>query len=332
MKKTLILLLILLISAGAYYYLTQGDGNSSMSIDSRGFVVENKEDIAFITIKNPGYPLVHLQRNSDNNWTLNKKYKANPNVINNMIGVLSSMEIKYIPTKARNKNVIQNLPIVGIEITSFDKSGNVLSELIMGDNDNKESATYCVRKGFDQSYAMHVKVTEGGLRNYFEQTQLNIRDNSVFDINPNDIRSLSMTYAKDRKNSFLIFKEDGKYKIEAKEQFAKSPNKGVSNVIEAYIKDYSQVYAEVIRTGDTSLDTIKNLVPFASLEFKLKNEEVQSYDFYPMLDLLEKEVNTQSVRDLAKIERFFVFASNEEVYVVQRRLIKEFFKPIAYFY
>lgn len=332
MKKTLILLLILFISTGFYFFLIKKDENSSISIDSRKFVVENKEDISFITVKNPGYPLIHLQKKSDDHWILNEKYKANPNIVNNMIGVLSTMEIKYIPTKSRNTNVINNLSRVGIEITSFNKSGEVLSELIMGDNDNKEAATYCIRKGYNQSYAMYVKVTEGGLRNYFDQTQLTLRDKNVFDINPKDIISLRMNYAKDRKNSFLITKSDNNYKIQALEKYASVANEGNNNIIESYVKDYNKVYSEVIRTGDTSLDTITNLVPFATLEYMLKGGEKRSYDFYPMIDLLDKDVNTQTIRDLTSVERFFVFASNKEVYVVQRGLIKAFFKPIAYFY
>ncbi len=332
MKKTLILLLILIIAACAYYFLGRGDNDSSINIDSRNFIVENMEDIAFITIKNPGYPLIHLEKKSEDNWILNKKFKASKFVLNNMIGVLSKMEIKYIPTKARNANVIDNLSQVGIEITSFDNNGKILSELIMGDNDNKEGATYCVRKGFKQSYAMHVKVTEGGLRSYFQHNQLDLRDKSVFDINSKDIKSLKMTYPKDKKNSFEISKNGSTFNIEATDQFGGSNQNGNSNIIESYIKDYSHVFSEVIRTGDPSLDTISNLVPFAKLEFQLSNGENQIYDFYPMIDMLEKDVNTQTVSDLHKVERFFVFASNNEIYVVQRRLIKEFFKPIAYFY
>ena len=332
MKKTLILLLILIIAGGVYYFLIQGDNSGTINLENRDFIVENPDDIAFITVKTKAYPMMHLEKKSKDQWILNKKYVADKNVVSNMVGTLSKMEIKYIPTKATNANIIKNLDRVGIEITTYDKRGNVLKELVMGSNDNKEGATFCVRKGYDQSYAMHLRVTEGGLRNYFDQTQLNLRDKSVFNIDHADIKSLSISYMKDKKSSFKITKDNEGFDVEAIGQFNPKQVDVNDNIVDAYLKDYSQIYSEAIRTGDITMDSIKQFVPFAKIEFELKDASKQSFDFYPMLDLVDNEVSTQKINDLAKIDRHFVFSNTNEVYVVQQRMVKEFFKPITYFY
>jgi len=332
MKKTLFLLILLIIAGAAYFFISSKDDNTSINIESRNFIVEDIDDISFLTVKNPGYPLVHLKKESKEQWILNNKYEADMNVVNNMIGVLSHMEIRNIPTKSRNENVIKNLKNVGIEITTFDNKGEILSEVIMGDNDNKEGATYCVRKGYNQSYAMHVKVTEGGLRNYFTQTQKTLRNKNVFNVDGSKIISLKMTYPKDKKNSFEIARDSDKFNITATDQFGRKNIDGNSNIIEAYLKDYNSVNCESIRTDDIALDSIRNKVSFAKLEFELTDGVKHSYEFYPALDLLVKDVNTQSVKDLRKIDRFIVFAGNDEIYIIQRRLVNDLFKPITYFY
>lgn len=332
MKKTLILLLILIVVASLYYVFSKSDEKSSINIESRNFIVKNIDDISYITIKNPAYPMMHLEKKSDDYWLLNGKYKADNHIVDNMKGVLNKMEIRNIPTDATNKNVIANLGKVGIEIKVYDKAGKIISDFIMGQNDLKEGATYCVRNGYDQSYAMHVKVTEGGLRNYFDQSQLTLRDKTVMDIDSDALSSLKITYGKDKKNSFEITREKNGFKFKPLEQFVVPKSSFNNNKIDAYLKDYNKVYCEAIKTGEASMDSIRQFVPFAEIEFNFKNKEKESYTFYPMRDILDSETNTQSINDLHKIDRHFVYTHDGNVYIVQHRTVKSFFKPIDYFY
>ncbi|MBT8232566.1 MAG: DUF4340 domain-containing protein [Saprospiraceae bacterium] len=332
MNKTVLLILSLILLSVAYYFLAFKSGESSINLESRDFIVDDINDIHYVTLKSSAYPMMHLKKEGKDNWILNEKYDADINVVNNLIGVLNKMQIKYTPTKAMNSTALNSLEKVGIQIKAYDKSGQILSDFIMGSNDNAETATFCVRRGYKQTYAMHVAVTEGGLRNYFDQTLFNLRDKSVFKINPNKVKSLTLEYPKDRKNSYIIESSENGYNIAPLESFNIVDGQMSQNIIEAYIKDYSQIYAEVIKTGEVKMDSIKELVPFAKLSFQLNDETRSSFDFYPMLDLLDNTVNTQSINDLEAIERYFVFSDADEAYVVQHRMVKNFFKPITYFY
>ena len=333
MRNTLILLSLVVILS-LIYLLTSTDKDakqSSITIEDREFIIEDPDEIAYFTIKNPGYPLMHFQRDKKDKWVLNSKYYADQNIVSNMLGVLSTMEIKYIPPKSMLGGILSNLDQIGIEISCFDKDGNVLSDFIMGANDNKEGSTFCVKRGAQQAYAMHVSVAEGGLRNYFNQGQLDLRDKSLFDIDSDDILSLELDYYKDKRNSFKINTESSGSMLEATYAMDRQ-NLDVNNkTVQSYLLDFDKVVSEAIRTGEVKTDSIRNLIPFAKLSYTLNDKTKRSFDFYPMRDLLLDTVNTQKVEDLALIERYFVFDEQGEVYIVQQRMVGEYFRPISYF-
>lgn len=331
MKKILILILVILGMVWIYSN-TSKETKSSMNTESRDFIVEDKNQIAYLTVKAKAYPMMHLKKVNDKHWILNQKYKADINVVNNMIGVLSKMQIKYLPSKKMNDNVIKNLDRVGIEIKAYDKEGDVLTDMIMGDNDNAEISTFCVRRGFDQAYAMHVAVTDGGLRNYFDQTQKNLRDKGIIDIQPSQINQLKVEYFKDKRNSFVINGEANKREVQPIDLFNRLESEVNQNTVEAYLKDYNWIPSEAIRTGEDNLDTILKYVPFARMTLELKNNSQKQFDFYPMLDVMDPLINTQTISDLDTIERHFVFTNEKEIFVVQQRMLEDFFKPLSYFY
>lgn len=330
MKKILILSLLSLVLLLVYLFLLKSKSTSQgIEIEDRAFVVEDMNDIDYLTIKNPGYPLMHLQR-QDGYWVLNQKYKADPNIVSNMIGVLSKMEIKYIPPRTMLEKILGDLDQVGIEIKTYTKNGEVLSDFIMGSNDNQESATFCVKRGANQAYAMHVSVTEGGLRNYFNMPQREIRDKTFIDITPNDISQLRLDYLKNKSSSFSILKNENKYSVAPLEKFV---NRGVANpkTINSYLLEFDGIYAESIRTGEIKSDSIRTRIPFARLDIKLENDKEMFYEFYPMIDLMVDSINTSSVLDLKRVERFFVFDHSEDVFIVQNRKLNNLFKTYDYF-
>lgn len=332
MRRTLTLLLFLLALLAIYFILDRADNSDgSIQIEDREFVIEDPGEVAFITVKNPGYPMMHFKRKSQNQWLLNDKYYADMNIVNNMLGVLSTMKINYIPPRSMMPKIMGELDEVGIEIKAFDSDGNILSDFIMASNDNKELSTFCVKRGARQAYAMHVPVAEGGLRNYFNQPQRDLRDKAIFNIDHRNIEELNLIYFKDRKNSFGVKRKNGQLQLRSLERLNTKAINTNQKTIQSYIKDYDKVMAEAIRTGEVSVDSIKNMIPFAQINYTLKDSSTSSFDFYPMVDIFLDTVNTQTYKDLSAVERYFVFDNNEEIYIVQQRMVGQFFKPIDYF-
>lgn len=333
MKKVILLLCILLL-LGAALYFTQNSSKAdktSVIIEDREFVVENADDIEVITIESTGYPMKHLSRQKDH-WLFNNTQKVEPNIMHNMLRVLSKMSINYIPPRATFPKINEGFDQLGLTIKTYNKSGDILTEFIMGGNTQDEDGTYCKRLGFDQVYVMSMRTSVGGLRAFFNQTQEQLRSKVVFDIDHEDIEGIEVMYHKDKQNSFSVSKAGRSFEIETPFNESLKSKEANPKLLDAYFKDFDKVAAEAIRTGHPSMDSIRNFLAFADLKIQLKNNKEISLAFYPDIDLFKPNVNTQKVEQVFDVERHFVFEGSGEVYVVQQRMLHDIFKkPESFF-
>lgn len=331
MKKLLFLVMAVIILGAVYLVLSKDTKEkTSITVEDREFVVENADDIHVITIKSKTYPLMHLSR-AEGYWILNDKYKANPTVIKNMLGALTNMKIKYIPPRSQNKMIEKSIENVGIEIKTFDRDGKVLSDFIMAGNTNDESGTYCIKRGAQQAYVMSMPIVEGGLRNFFNMTQVGMRDKTIFSFDPQRIKSIEIDYLKDRKNSFRLEKSGSEFTITATGRTGKPSAKANKNLAYAYVNDYDKLMAEVINQENPDLDKLEGRLPFAVFTITTDDKASFEMEIFPDLDIFDRTINTRSVDDLAKIERYFVKTSDGEDYIVQQRLIGKCLKKYEYF-
>lgn len=333
MLKTILPLIILILLGGIYFYTKDDPQDTSIEIEDRDFVVEDREIIDIIVIKRPGYPELHLSKSKDG-WLLNQRKKASPHVVKNLLSVLTQMKLDYIPPKTKYTKIMKDIEELGIDVTTYDKNGKVLSDFIVGKNNNVESGTYCLKKGAKQPYVMIVPSVGGGIRNYFTLKDIDLRDKTVLDINSNDIVKITMDYKKDRANSYVITKEGSSYSISPMvSSGGVNKLKQNQNVLAAYVKDFKKLGAESIMTGKPGMDSLSRIIPFVELAIDMKDGSQLGYSFYPVTDILTLEASNsmRKVSDLDQIDRYNMFASNGESYMVQHRLVKKMFKPITYF-
>jgi len=333
MKRVIILLSILLL-LGAFSFFTlksSGGDKTSVVLEDREFIVEDSDEINIVTIETPGYPMKHLSRQK-NHWLFNNSQKVEPNIMQNMMRVLSKMTINYIPPRTMYPTINDGFERIGLTIKTYDKKGKVLSEFLMGGNTQEEDGTFCKRLGYDQVYVMTMPTSVGGLRAYFNQSQEQLRSKTVFDIKHEDIKEISLEYHKDKQNSFSVTRKGGNMEIAAPFNESLKSEKANPKLLDAYFKDFDKVAAEAIRTGHPSMDSIRNFLAFADLKIRMENDEEISLAFYPDIDLFRSDISTQKVEDVFRVERHFVFDGKGEVYVVQQRMLHDIFKKPDFFF
>jgi len=333
MKNILLLLLVILLLGGAIFFLTKSpeENKTSITLEDREFIVDDPDKIEVITIEGKAYPLKHFSRQK-NHWLFNNRQRVEPNVMSNMLRVLSKMHINYIPPNSYKKKMQNGFDRMGLTIKTFDKHGTVLSEFIMGGNTLAEDGTFCKRLGYDQVYVMSMPTTEGGLRAYFNQTQEQIRSKVVYDIEAKNISSVELNYNKDKQNSFNITRSNGSFNLDLPYDLVNKGENSNVKIVDAYIKNFDKLAAETIRTGHPLMDSIRNFVPYADLIIQMKDGENIELAFYPELDQVHPLYSTQKAEDVRKIERHFVFDNHGEVYVVQQRMLRDIFVTPKYFY
>ena len=332
MFKTIIPLALLIVLGGIYFYTKDKDTDTSIKLEDRDFVIKDREQIDIIKIKRPAYPEIHLSK-AESGWLLNQRRKTSPHVMRNLLNVLTRMKLDYIPPKTKYSKIMQDIEDLGIDVTIYDKKGVVLSDFTVGKNNNAEGGTYILKKGAKQPYVMILPEVSGGIRNYFTLSNINYRDKTVMDINSNDIVKVTMDYKKNRVNSFVVNKDNsGKYEVEPILPIAKTMKiKQNQNLIDAYIKSFKKFGSENIMTGRPDMDSLRHHIPFIELAIDLKNGSQLGYSFYPVTNILSVGEEIKSVKDLEKIDRYHMFTSDGESYIVQQRFLKNIIKPIGYF-
>ncbi len=329
MRRTIILLLVFLLLGGIYFYMnSQGEEKSSIRVEDREFILKNPDDVSVITIEQKGRPAIHLSK-AKGVWLINDRHKANQRIVLNMLSTMKNMSIKYIPTILENEEAQKRMAKHGIDIKTYDSSGKIITDFILGTNTNTEYGTYCMKRGAKQAYVMSLSVTEGGIRNYFTQTQEEMRSMNVFTYETNDLRRITVEYPKDITSSYTVWRDGVEYKF--------SENGTVKechqNLTDAYFSDFKKMNSVFVRNDHFLKDTILSFIPFMVLTIEAQNKPELSMKVYPLLDMENSNVNTRSPRDITKLhEKFFVYTSQEDFYMVQGQFIKRYMKRPSYFY
>ena len=331
MRNTLILLLILLSLGAVYFLMPKGEEKkSSIKMEDRDFVIEDRDDIYTITIESEARPTIHLSR-KEGIWLINGKHKAKPNVMSNMTMALSNMAISYIPMKAENVTAHKRIDKFGIGIKAYDKDGEVLTDFILGPNINSEYGTYIIKRGAEQAYVMSLPAQAGGLRGYFNHDVEVLRDLNLLNLEADDIQTVEVTYPKDKINSYKIDKSSGQYKLTSLQKEYEDKPLNV-NVVDAFFKDFKAVNAERLRNGHLYKDSISNTLPFMTVKVDLKDGESYILDTYPFIDFESKYV-TRRVKDVTeRHQQWYVNTSWGDFYQIQTMFIKPFMKKVEDFY
>lgn len=328
MKNILLLVLALLILGGIYLYTERSE--DEIVYADRQFAVEDTDEIYVITMERPLHPPIHLSR-SKNGWLLNERRKASQHVVNNLLSVLKNVEIDYIPPKAQYHKVMRDIANQGVKVAVYDKKGKVLAEYTVGKNTTSEGGTFYLNKGANQPYVMRVPAVSGGVNVYFTMNTLDFRDMSIMEVKSEQISRVTLDYKRDRRSSFVIENEGDLLKIDPLVKGADSEVKQNEKILQAYLLEYKKIGAEFVRTGDPSMDSLRHIMPFAELKLEMKNGKEIGYSFYPDEQVYDADNIFRTVEDLKTTDRHFVFASDGEVYIIQQRLLKGIFKPLAYF-
>lgn len=331
MRNTLILLLILLTLGAVYFFMPRGERTkSSIRIEDREFVNKDRNDIFTITIKSKARPMIHLSRKGAG-WFINSKYLAKQNIMDNMLMVLSKMSIQYIPRKLENKTAMERIDKFGIDIKTYDSTGNLLTDFILGPNINSEYGTYITKQGAEQVYVMCLAAQQGGLRGYFNHAVEVMRDLTMLNLEAEDIKTVEVTYPKDKINSFKIDKRKGQYNLTSQlEDYKDKPLN--RNVVDAFFKDFKYVNAERLRNGHLYKDSISNEIPFMTVKVDMEDGKSYQLDSWPFVDFESKYI-TRSVRDVTeRHQKFYVKSSWGDFYQVQTQFLEPFMKKVEDFY
>lgn len=334
MKKNILLLLLALLIGGTAFYLMKKNGtsvNGNTALPDRNFKVEDVDQIGRITIQQPKYPLITFYRSPEtsNEWRMNNNKKVNEYVLNDFLGLIKSVEVNYIPTKAMTKTIKDSFKENGVEIKIYDKSGTLIRDFLVGSEIGDASGTPFMIRGYDQPYVLRIPGFVGSLRTRIVNKMNEWESKTIYELKPADILSIEVLYHRDENASYKISKSENTYKISKPNQLEKLEDIN-QKTAEAYFSRFTNIVAEANDSENPERGTINNYQTFATVSIQLVDGSESIVRYISYADI-SRNFDTKSPHQIHPDNKFFAESNDGEMYLVQQRVIWPVFRTYDYF-
>ena len=326
MKNKNILYIIVILFLGTCIYLLSKQDNSITRTDRRDFSIADTSEVIKVTLSSKAPEIAVLNRQNENSWTVNGKYKARKSGIFYLLQTLQRMEIAHPVPLSMRDNVIGNLAVKGIKVEVELKNGK--NKIFYVGGENKElTATFMMLKGALEPYALHIPGFKGYLSGRFFTQEYLWRDKTVINYDNRNIASVKMQYynVNEKDESFQITKTNMGYQLsdfETKEMIEHNPK-----ALETYIASFRKLYAESFVTGTLNTDSLIKTQPL--FELTVTTIDNQSTAIKVFNKKAEKTIYVDGDITMQDPERMFAFVNNEDWMVIQTNTFKKVMKELT---
>lgn len=326
MKNKNILYIIVILFLGICIYLLSKQDNSITRTDRRDFSIADTSEVIKVTLSSKAPEIAVLNRQNENSWTVNGKYKARKSGIFYLLETLQRMEIAHPVPLSMRDNVIGNLAVKGIKVEVELKNGK--NKIFYVGGENKElTATFMMLKGALEPYAVHIPGFKGYLSGRFFTQEYLWRDKTVINYDNRNISSVEMQYynVNQKDESFRITKTNMGYQLsdfETKEMIGHNPK-----ALDTYIASFRKLYAESFVTGTLNTDSLIKTQPL--FELTVTTLDNQSTAIKVFNKKAEKTIYVDGDITMQDPDRMFAFVNNEDWMVIQTNTFKKVMKELT---
>ena len=336
MRKTLVYFVILAVLCCGVYYFLFAKKESAYSMDEAGFTVKDTAAIGKIFIAGPDGNSVLVER-TDSGWVVDKKYKALKGTINVLLKVLTQQAPLYPVPRSLHNTVVTTLAGGGIKVELDNRKGEKMRVFYIGGEATDFNGSYMLMEGAKQPYLVNVPGFQGYLAPYYSYKLGDWRDRTVFDLKPDQIKSISVQYPELPVNSFVIRQENGKAILDANKELASSYALNQHRV-NSYVKFFENVNCEGYITSDNTMDSLLRVMPkHAVVDLTSIKGEQRHLDVYWM-PISRKSKNLTAIApevpdNKYDAERFFAVENNyKDTIMIQVNTFNKIFRKAYEFY
>ncbi len=330
-RNTKILAALLLALGLSYWLISKKPWRTSIRAVG-DFAIEDTSLVSKIFMANKTGEKVLLERNANNTWIVNGKILADEVKIKLLLSTFHDMQIqKPIPPSMHN-TAMGILASRGIK-TEIYHGDILLKTIYVGSETPEQTGTFMLLEGDDEAYVIHIPGFVGYLTPRFFMTEIKWRNKLIFDIAPENIAEIQISYPKNEKESFTFLKEPF-----TKQSTILNYNGDLVQAdtlkVKMLLYSFNQKYAEGFYDDSTftklERDSVLSLVPYCMIRVKQTNGIEQNIALYNKLvgektkdryDENGKELVIDPEKYYAKLTDIEQMASVQD-YVFRRILVK----------
>jgi hypothetical protein len=326
-RETIYLVFVFLILGLVFLFIQYK--NKPLVDSDRTFHIEEKHRIHEIFITHRDGEQVKLRKKGAF-WTLNETYRANPNIMENLLDAIARIQIKYVPPQAAVPGIINDLAKNGILVEIFDSRHKKIMGYYVGGSTVDERGTHIIREDSDLPFVGELAGWEGNLRFRFRMKGNEWRDKTIFEYKVADIAGVALTYPKQQLASFQLTQKNGTFRLTSPTSLRKptilSTSKGI-----AYLQGFEKLGAEAFETKNPYRDSIENSIPFVVVNIKEKEGKNRQLKIWPIYPLHTTAEGIAIKNKAGTVERYFAGDETGEFYLIQDRVFRKIFRGFDYF-
>lgn len=196
---------------------------SSLRSEASDYTVYDTASVTKLFLADKSGHQVVLERDN-NTWKVNNEYRANQNLINEMLYTLTRMRIKMPVSIKKSDNIISHMATTNtkVEIYQILPRINLFNKVKLFYHEKRSKVfyvggvtqdnvgTYVLKEGGDKVYVAHLPMLNGSISSRFSANPTDWRTHSIFNVGLNDIESVKLEINDNPGNSFII-KENERY-------------------------------------------------------------------------------------------------------------------------
>lgn len=203
MKNNKLTLLIFLLLAIAAAVLILTNKKSTIKEDLKDFAVQDTASITkiFMTTKEPSS--VTLTREGPGQWTVNGKYAARNDAMNDLMETIKEVSVRAPVAKSAMDNVLKALATSSTKVEIYSKD-KLIKTYYVGSYTQDMAGTFMMLEDSKTPFITFIPGFNGYLSTrYFTEEPL-WRDRTVYNYYPDEIATISVEYPKLKHHSFTI--------------------------------------------------------------------------------------------------------------------------------
>ena len=321
-----IILLILISIAGIYYF---SNTKGTLNLRNAEFAIESVDEISKIQISSQNQHLILEKKYGY--WNVNQKYRANQKYVENLIMAMNRVVVLSPVSNVEKEQVATILKSDGIWVEVFRKN-RIIKKYWVSKPGMNSSKTYMMMAKSESPFIVKIPTFNGLLSELYVADENYWRDKTVFDYEPQNIKTITVEYPGTEKESFqLVNYYDGTFSIQnlATKQFLEDFD--VSKLAR-YFTYYQRIsFEDIVRDMDQQMqDSVLNSVAFCRISVEDITGNVTKMNFFRKTPENKFDEFGHPV-DYDFNRAYAVLNDNRELIIIQYYIFDPLFKEIDYF-
>ncbi|MDY6800134.1 MAG: hypothetical protein SVU94_02800 [Bacteroidota bacterium] len=197
-KKILIIVFILLVIAAAYFF---NDSKGTISRRNTHFAVEETKKIDKIKIFSPDKELTLVKETE--HWKINDKYIARQRIVENFLMALNRIQVAAPISANEKERIVTELEKEGLLVEIYRKN-RTLRKYYVSTPEIDKHKTYMMMAKRGEPITVRIPSFKGLVAELFTTDESLWRDKSIFDYQPQNIKSITTEYPGYLSKSFTV--------------------------------------------------------------------------------------------------------------------------------